>query len=336
MHLRGLRKSFRSSSGPVVAVDGVDLSIGYGEIVAFLGPNGAGKTTTLDMVLGLVEPDAGTATVMGMRPRAAVQAGRVSALLQSGGLLRDLSVAETVRYIAATFPRPRPVEEVLARAGLTELARRKVSKCSGGEQQRLRFALALLPDPDLLVLDEPTAGMDVRARREFWDTMRAEARAGRSVVFATHYLQEAEDFAERIVMISGGRIVADGPTAQIRERNSGRLLSVDLPRHGAEDLLSDLRALDLISEVSTSGNRVLMRAADTDAAALALLRDVGVSGLEIASADLESAFVALTGNAPAEAPAGTGARTRPDHGPAAASTNGTGPARSAHPSEENR
>src|SRR5690625_1811154 len=176
VELQALRKTFRGKDGPIVAVDGVDLSIGHGEIVAFLGPNGAGKTTTLDMILGLVEPDSGTARVMGTKPRAAVQAGRVSALLQTGGLLRDLTVAETVRYIASTFPDHRPIAEVLERAGLNELAGRKVSKSSGGEQQRLRFALALVPDPDLLILDEPTAGMVVSARRQFWDTMRNEAR----------------------------------------------------------------------------------------------------------------------------------------------------------------
>lgn len=300
VELRGLRKTFRGKRGPITAVDGVDLTVGHGQIVAFLGPNGAGKTTTLDMVLGLVEPDGGQVRVMGMKPRAAVQAGRVSALLQTGGLLRDLTVAETVRYIASTFQAPRPADEVLTRAGLHDLGSRRVSKCSGGEQQRLRFALALLPDPDLLILDEPTAGLDVSARREFWDTMRTEASAGRSVVFATHYLEEAENFAERIVMISGGRIVADGSVSEIRERNSGRTLSVDLPEHGALDLLADLHALPGVTEVRPSGRRVFLRARDTDAAAVALLQEVGASGLEIASADLESAFVALTGTAPAE------------------------------------
>ncbi|MGC0142000.1 ABC transporter ATP-binding protein [Pseudactinotalea sp. Z1732] len=298
--VRGLRKSFPGRDGRIHAVDGVDLTIGHGEIVAFLGPNGAGKTSTLDIVLGLVPPDAGSVAVMGLAPREAVLAGKVSALLQTGGLLRDLTVAETVRYVASTFTAPRPVQEVLERAGLNELANRKVSKCSGGEQQRLRFALALLPDPELLILDEPTAGMDVTARREFWDTMRTEARAGRSVVFATHYLEEAENFAERIVMISGGKIVADGPTSEIRERNSGRTLSVDLPEHGAQDVLDDIVALDVITDVRRNGRRAYMRATDTDAAALALLSEVGASGLEIASANLESAFVALTGTAPVE------------------------------------
>ena len=170
-------------------------------------------------------------------------AGRISAVLQSGGLLRDLSVRETVQMVASVFEDPRPIDEVLARAGLTQLAARKVAKCSGGEQQRLRFALALLPDPDLLVLDEPTAGMDVGARRDFWDTMHADADAGRTVVFATHYLEEAETFAERIVLMARGRVVADGSTAEIRARASGRTVTADIPDRGADDLVARLRSM---------------------------------------------------------------------------------------------
>lgn len=298
IELEGLTKSFRGKGGKVTAVNGVDLTVNRGEILAFLGPNGAGKTTTLDIVLGLIEPDGGTARVMGAPPRTAVLAGKVSAVLQTGGLLRDITVVETVRYIASTFDSPRPVAEVLNRAGLTKLAKRKVSKCSGGEQQRLRFALALLPDPDLLILDEPTAGMDVTARREFWDTMRADADAGRTVVFATHYLEEAESFAERIVMISGGTIVADGSTAQIREQNSGRTLSIDAPDDPS--FRDRLLAVEGVTHVEQQGPRLLIRAADTDAAALRLLADLGAKNLEIASADLESAFIALTGSAPIE------------------------------------
>ena len=233
VELRSLVKTFPARRGShdteVRAVDGVDLRIEPGEVVAFLGPNGAGKTTTLDMVLGLTEPTTGTARVFGRRPREAVIAGHVSAVLQTGGLLRDLTVRETVRMIASTYAASTPVDEVIDRAGLRSLADRRVSKCSGGEQQRLRFALALLPDPRLLVLDEPTAGMDVTARRDFWDTMHADASAGRTVVFATHYLEEADAFADRIVLIAGGRIVADGTTAEIRSRASGRTVSATLP-----------------------------------------------------------------------------------------------------------
>lgn len=298
--LRGLTKTFPGKDGEIRAVDGIDLSVTPGEIVAFLGPNGAGKTTALDMMLGLTEPDSGAAAVLGLKPRQAVLAGRISAVLQTGGLLRDLTVVETIRYIASTFADALPVDYVLERAGLTALRNRRVSKCSGGEQQRLRFALALLPDPDLLILDEPTAGMDVTARREFWQTMRADADAGRTVIFATHYLEEANNFAERIVMISGGRIVADGSTTEIRERNSGRTLTAEMPQTDAEQWLRRLKAVDGVVSVSVEGARVQVQARDTDALALTMLGDLGARGLEIASADLESAFISLTGTAPAE------------------------------------
>jgi len=295
IELRGLVKTFGSTGGDLVrAVDGIGLTISAGEVVAVLGPNGAGKTTTLDMVLGLTTPSAGTVTVLGAEPRRAVLSGRVSAVLQTGGLLRDITVRETVQMIASTFPDHVAVEEVISRAGLTSLARRKVAKCSGGEQQRLRFALALLPDPDLLVLDEPTAGMDVSARREFWDTMHADAEAGRTVVFATHYLEEADAFAERIVMIAGGRVVADGPTAEIRAQATGRTVSADLPPTGAAQVVARLRSMPQVIEATTQGDRVTVTSGDSDAVARALLGELGASNLEIASGSLESAFLTIT------------------------------------------
>ena len=178
------------------------------------------------------------------RPREAVVSGAVSAVLQTGGLLRDLTVRETVPMIASTYASHTPVDEVIDRAGLRTLADRRVSKCSGGEQQRLRFALALLPDPRLLVLDEPTAGMDVTARRDFWDTMHADASAGRTVVFATHYLEEADAFADRIVLVAGGRIVADGTTAEIRSQASGRTVSATLPAGSFGESVAALRRVE--------------------------------------------------------------------------------------------
>jgi ABC-2 type transport system ATP-binding protein len=295
---RGLVKQFRRRGAPPLrAVDGVDLDVPAGQILAFLGPNGAGKTTTLDMLLGLSPPDAGTVTVAGMAPRAAVRAGKVSAVLQSGGLLNDLTVGETVRLIASTFETARPVREVIERAGIASLASRRVSKCSGGEQQRLRFALALLPDPELLILDEPTAGMDVTARQEFWDTMRADARSGRTVIFATHYLEEADLFAERIVVIARGRIVADGTASEIRARSAGRVLSVDIPDGQGEMWLGRAAGAEGLTLLETRGGRAFFRAEDTDAAALTLLTELGARNLEIAAPSLDSAFVALTTNA---------------------------------------
>lgn len=295
IHLEGVTKSFRSGGEMVHAVAGVDLSIAPGQVVAVLGPNGAGKTTTLDMVLGLTEPTTGRITSFGAAPRRAVHEGRVSAVLQTGGLLRDLTARETVRYIASTFPRHEPVEDVLQRAGLSDKAGRLVSKLSGGEQQRLRFALALLPDPDLLILDEPTAGMDVGARREFWRTMHEDATNGRTVLFATHYLEEADNFADRIIMMAGGRIVADGTTEQIRARARGRTVSADVRRGDVDAAVERLRGLTGTASVTTSGERVTAIGEDSDALARALLVELGGTNLEVTTASLDAAFMAITG-----------------------------------------
>lgn len=285
IELLQVSRRFRGSTAPIVAVDHIDLRIEPGEVVALLGPNGAGKTTTLDMVLGLSAPTSGSINVFGMAPRAAVAAGRVAAVLQTGGLLPDLTVAETVEFIAATYSNPEPVTRVLELANLTAISGRRVSKCSGGEQQRLRFALALLPRPDLLILDEPTAGMDVNARRDFWAQMHAEAREGRTVVFATHYLEEADDFADRTVLMSGGRIVADGPTEEIRAKATGRWVSADLA--------DPARAIDRFGGQLVA-QRFVVRAADSDSVARALLTEFGATNLEVVSGSLEDAFVALT------------------------------------------
>ncbi len=294
VELTALTKSFASRGGAVHAVRGLDLTIGRGEVVAVLGPNGAGKTTTLDVVLGLTEPTSGRALVLGARPQDAVRGGRVSAVLQTGGLLRDLTVRETVRIIASTYAVHTGVDDVIARTDLGAVAHRKVSKCSGGEQQRLRFALALLPDPEVLVLDEPTAGMDVSARRTFWDVMHAEAEAGRTILFATHYLEEADAFADRIVLMARGRIVADGPTSEIRARATGRTVTARLDAGSAADTVEALRGLDVVREVTTEGDRVTVSSTDSDVVARTLLTRPGARDLEITTGSLESAFVALT------------------------------------------
>ena len=295
-----VRSLARRQYKEVRAVADVTFDVEPGEMVAFLGPNGAGKTTTLDMVLGLTEPTSGTARVFGRPPRSAVIAGHVSAVLQTGGLLRDLTVRETVRMIASTYAVTTPVDEVIDRAGLASLSGRRVSKCSGGEQQRLRFALALLPDPRLLVLDEPTAGMDVTARHEFWQTMHAEASAGRTVVFATHYLEEADAFADRIVLVAGGRVVADGPTAEIRARASGRTVTAVLADDAVAPATAALRGLPGVTDVRRRGERLVVTASDSDAVALLLLGELGGRELEITTAGLEEAFMALTAGSPGE------------------------------------
>ena len=192
-----ISKSFRTAGDERVdAVRGMSFTIRSGEVVALLGPNGAGKSTTIDMILGLTHPDSGTVRVFDGAPLDASRSGRAAAVAQSGGLLAENTVQQTMRVIAALHPGS-SIGSCMSRAGITDLADRQVSKCSGGEQQRLRFALALLPDPDLLILDEPTAGMDVRARRDFWREIRVEAQAGRTILFATHYLDEVDEFADR-------------------------------------------------------------------------------------------------------------------------------------------
>ncbi|MET1060249.1 MAG: ABC transporter ATP-binding protein, partial [Nocardioides sp.] len=255
VRLSGVTRSF----GKVEAVRGIDLDIHPGEVVAFLGPNGAGKTTTIDMVLGLSRPTIGTVEVLGLPPRQAVARGLVSAVMQTGGLLKDLTVRETVAYTASLFAGTRPVDDVLADAGITGIADRRVAKCSGGEQQRLRFAMALLPDPALLLLDEPTTGMDVEGRRAFWHAIRQDSRRGRTVLFATHYLEEADQYADRIVLVSQGRIVADGSGAEIKALASGRTVRATL----ADADPVALGALPGVDRVEVRGESVVLHANDS-------------------------------------------------------------------------
>ncbi len=278
--------------GAVTAVDDLSLTIRPGEVVALLGPNGAGKTTTIDMVLGLAQANRGEVTVYGRAPRDAVARGMVSAVMQTGGLLKDYTVAETVEVTAALFGITGPTDEILQRAGIAGIADRRVGKCSGGEQQRLRFAMALLPDPALLILDEPTTGMDVAGRRDFWNAIRDDAARGRTVIFATHYLEEADAYADRIVLVSNGRLVADGTAAEVKGLASGRTVRATLP--GADE--SDLALLPGVESVEVRGDSVIVHGKDSDGVARYLLTQTAARDLEIASHNLEDAFVALTSN----------------------------------------
>jgi ABC-2 type transport system ATP-binding protein len=289
VRLREVHKSF----GSVHAVRGVDLTIRSGEIMAFLGPNGAGKTSTIDIILGLSQPSSGEVKVYGLTPRRAITKGLVSAVMQTGGLLKDLTVGETVQYTSKLFTVSRPVNEVMERAGIARIADRLVGRCSGGEQQRLRFAMALLPDPELLLLDEPTQGMDVEGRRDFWQAIRADAERGRTIVFATHYLEEADAYADRVVFISKGRIVADGTAAEVKALASGRTIRATLP--GADAM--SLHAIPGVDEVEVRGDTVLIHSGDTDAVARRLLTETAAHDLEITSRGLEDAFIALTSDA---------------------------------------
>ncbi|HEY4569384.1 MAG TPA: ABC transporter ATP-binding protein, partial [Kribbella sp.] len=204
--LRGVTKRYAN----VQAVAGVDLTIRAGEVVALLGPNGAGKSTTIEMLLGLVKPDQGSVQVYGGTPTDAIAAGQVGVMLQSGGIIEDARVGELLNLVAGLHKNAMPVEEALEQAGIADLAKRTMKGLSGGQKQRVRFAMAIIPQPDLIVLDEPTTGMDVESRRDFWASMHAETARGRTVLFATHYLDEADSYADRIVLMRDGRVVADG------------------------------------------------------------------------------------------------------------------------------
>jgi ABC-2 type transport system ATP-binding protein len=291
----GLTKSF----GKVRAVDGIDLTVQPGEIVAFLGPNGAGKTTTIDMLLGLSKPDTGSVSIYGQSPRSAISRGLVSAVMQSGGLLQDITVRETVQLTSTLFSNPRPVDEVLKRAGILDIGDRRVNKCSGGQQQRLRFAMALLSDPGLLILDEPTTGMDVEGRRDFWNAIREDAASGRTVIFATHYLEEADAYADRIVLVRRGHIVADGSAAEIKNLAAGRLVRASVT--GLDQ--AALAAIDGVDSVELHSDSVLVRTKDSDAVARYLLNQTDARDLEITSHNLEDAFIALTSDDPADSAA---------------------------------
>jgi ABC-2 type transport system ATP-binding protein len=292
IRLQGLTKSFTSPAGPVHAVRGIDVEIRAGETVALLGPNGAGKSTTIDMLLGLLPPDQGSVSLFGQPPASAIDAGSIGAMLQTGALIRDLSVRELITMMSSLYPRPLPVEEVLDLTGIQELAERRTQKLSGGETQRVRFAIALVSNPELLVLDEPTVAMDVEGRHGFWTTMREFASRGKTVLFATHYLEEADAYADRAVLMAHGRVVADGPTTEIKGMVGTRVIRATLPAAGVDALM----ALPGVTRCERFGQAVVLTCTDSDAAIRALLaafpeaRDIEISG-----AGLDEAFLQLTG-----------------------------------------
>ena len=279
------------SYGSVQAVRGIDLGVAPGETVALLGPNGAGKTTTIDMIFGLARPDSGTVSVFGASPTEAVRSGWIGGTLQDGSPPDQLKVRELVTLMASYYPHPLGVDDVLRQTGTADLAGRWASKLSGGQAQRVRFAAALVGDPDLLVLDEPTSGIDVEGRIEFWQAMRAVAERGKTILFATHYLEEADANADRIVLMARGRIVADGPATEIKAKVGSRsiratLLGVDL---------AELQALPGVLSAERHGEAITLSCSDTDAALSALLISFpGTRDTEVRGASLEEAFLELT------------------------------------------
>jgi ABC-2 type transport system ATP-binding protein len=287
IELHDLAKSY----GPIEAVRGIDISIEPGETVALLGPNGAGKSTTIDMLLGLARPDRGTVELFGAPPQAAVSHGAVGAMLQTGALIRDLSVRELITMVASLYPKPLEVDETIALTGIGDIGGQRTQKLSGGQTQRVRFAIALVTNPDLLVLDEPTVGMDVESRHAFWLTMREFASRGKTVLFATHYLEEADDFADRVVLMAAGSVVADGPPTEIKAMVGTRSIRATLPGADA-DGLADLPG---VTRVERRGEAVILACTDSDAAIRAMLeRFPDARDIEISGAGLEEAFLELT------------------------------------------
>ncbi|MEJ2287593.1 MAG: ABC transporter ATP-binding protein [Deinococcales bacterium] len=280
--------------GAVRAVNTFDLTIGSGQSVALLGPNGAGKSTTISMLLGLATPDAGSIEVFGHTSQEAVKEGLIGAMLQEGDLVPGIKVRELIDFVRRLYPNPLELDEILRLADLTELVDRRTDKLSGGQAQRVRFALAIAGQPHLLVLDEPTAAMDVASRHAFWASMRAYAAQGHTILFATHYLEEADDNADRIVVIDHGQVIADGTGAQIKATTGTRAVRFTLGSQPA----AGLQELAGVTSVEIRDDVALLRTDDPDATLHALYASgLRIRDLETDGANLEEAFLSLTGDA---------------------------------------
>jgi ABC-2 type transport system ATP-binding protein len=277
--------------GNLHAVDGLTLDLHHGETVALLGPNGAGKSTSLDMLLALRKPTGGQIRMFGSDPYHAVKSGRVGAMLQSGGLMPEVTVRELVTLVTKLHPKPEPVETTLKRAGIAQFADQRVDRLSGGQTQRVRFALAICGQSELIVLDEPTTAMDVETRRLFWASMKEEVAEGRTLLFATHYLEEADQAADRILVINRGRLLADGTPAEIKARAGARRLSFRLD-HVDEHFLLGLPGL---VNLEVRHDVVQLQTSNSDATLYAVL-DAGYRPreIEVTSLGLEQAFLAIT------------------------------------------
>jgi ABC-2 type transport system ATP-binding protein len=280
--------------GAHVAVEDLSFEVAGGETVALLGPNGAGKSTTISLLLGLLRPCAGIVEVLGTTPRKAVAQGRVGAMLQTGsgsGLPPGVRVAATLELARRLYPRPAPFEVTVERAGVGALLDRQTQRLSGGQVQSVRFAIAIAGDPELVFLDEPTAAMDVAGRRSFWQMIRQFGREGRTVLFATHHLHEADQVADRVVVVNHGRVVADGPGATLKAAVSARRVRF-VCEHPDSRVLDGLEG---VTDVEIHGQGVTLGSLDADATVRALVgHRIAFSNLEVTGAGLEDAFVALT------------------------------------------
>ena len=272
------------------ALDGLDLALRPGEVVALLGPNGAGKSTAVRLMLGLIAPSEGAVRVFGGDPRSPVTRIRVGAMLQVGRIPETLRVREHIDLFRNYYPRPLAYEEVVRIAKLEGIEERQFGQLSGGQRQRVLFGLALCGDPDLVFLDEPTVGMDIESRRALWQEVRELARRGKTVLLTTHYLEEADALANRIVVINKGRLVSEGTPAEVKGQTAGRKI-----RCRTRLSLEILRALPGVTSVAEDREAIIVTATLVeDVVREMLLRDDALSHLEIASPALEDAFLELT------------------------------------------
>src|SRR5579864_349578 len=284
--LEGVTKNY----GVVQALRQVDFRVRAGEVVALLGPNGAGKTTAVKLLLGLLQPNAGKVRVFGADPTNPENRTRTGAMLQVGRVPETLRVREHIDLFSTYYEKPMAASDVLAAAGLEKIANRKFGDLSGGQKQRVLFALAICGDPDLLFLDEPTAGLDVEARRMLWDEIRRMVDRGKTVLLTTHYLQEADALADRVAVINQGEIIAEGTPAEIKSKTSGKRI-----RCITSLSLSTLRQIPGVTDVKEDREAVEITSAEAERVVRELLaRDENLSGLEVTSAGLEEAFLALT------------------------------------------
>jgi ABC-2 type transport system ATP-binding protein len=292
-----LAVSFRDVThryGSRLALDGLTIEISRGQTVALLGPNGAGKSTTIALLLGLIGVQVGTVELLGTAPREAVRQGRVGAMLQIGsgsGLPPNVRVASALSLVRRLYPNPASLDQTVSAAGIGHLLDRQTNRLSGGQAQLVRFAVAIAGNPELLVLDEPTAAMDVAGQRSFWRMIRQFALEGRTTIFATHHLREADEIADRVVVINHGRVVADGPGASLKAKVASRRLRFSCPC--PDTALLD--ALEGVTDVEVRGAHVWLHSLDSDATVRDLVRlQVPFENLEVVGADLQEAFVALT------------------------------------------
>ncbi|HEY6182531.1 MAG TPA: ABC transporter ATP-binding protein [Terriglobales bacterium] len=284
--LQGITKSY----GNVHALKNVQMSIRAGELVALLGPNGAGKTTAVKLLLGLASPSAGQVSVFGGNPIQPEVRMRIGAMLQVAKVPETLKVREHLDLFSSYYLNPMPMNEVVAAAGLEQIKDRKFGELSGGQRQRVLFALAICGNPDIIFLDEPTVGLDVEARRMLWEQIRKLVSRGKTILLTTHYLQEADALADRVVVINRGQIIAEGTPAEIKAQTSGKKircvsqLPIDVVRSfpGVVDVKADREAIEINAKDAETVVREL------------LLHDASLSGLEVTSAGLEEAFLALT------------------------------------------